>query len=102
MEKQVNETSIAYKADDGTVYLITPITPVAGVLGVTGIPAEAKKDLNYIWEDSGVSKLILFIPQEQPEYIKAARSAGFKQEGRLKKATLEGDLLVFGQYRKDG
>ena len=99
MDKQITETNLAYKNDDGTVYIITPITPVAGVLSCSGIPEDPKKDLAEIWEDSGVSKLVLFVPAEQQEYINAARSVGFKQEGRLKKATLEGDLLIFGQYR---
>lgn len=99
MERMVTDSGIVYQQDDGTVYVITPITPLAGVLGVTGIPENPKDDLKHIWEDSGVVKLILFVPDDQADYVKAARSAGFKQEGRLKKATIEGDLLVFGQYR---
>jgi hypothetical protein len=99
MEKKVTETGLAYGAEDGTVYLITPITPIAGVLGFTGEATNLPADLKHIWEDSLVSKLVLFVPAEQEEYIKIVRQAGFKQEGRLKKATIEGDLLVFGQYR---
>lgn len=99
MEKAVTNTNIAYQAEDGTVYVITPINAVAGILGVTGVSPTVKQDLAYIWEDCGVLKLILFVPAGQVEPIKAARAAGFKQEGRLKKAVEEGDLLVFGQYR---
>lgn len=101
MEKTVTDTSLLYRADDDTIYMITPITPIAGILGVTGVPESPKKDLRYIWKDSGVTKLILFIGDNEKDYISAARSAGFKQEGRLKKATPDGDLLVFGQYRKE-
>lgn len=99
MERMVTDTGVLYQQEDGTVYLITPITPIAGVLGVTGMPEDPRGDLKYIWEDSGIVKLILFCPADQPEYVKACRSVGFKQEGRLKNATPEGDLLVFGQYR---
>ena len=99
MEKRVEGNLIAYKAEDDTVYAITPLTGIAGVLVVSQIPANPKKDLDYIFADSGASKLILFVPAGAEDEKKVARSAGFKQEGRLKKAAPDGDLLVFGQYR---
>lgn len=99
MKKKEQGNAIAYQSDDATVYLVTAINPVAGILGASNLPENAKEDLDYIWEDSGATKLILFIPAEATDFIATARKLGFKQEGRLKKATPEGDLLVFGQYR---
>jgi hypothetical protein len=99
MERTVNGTTVAYKVDDETVYVITAINEVMGLLGATNIPANAKEHLALIWDDCGASKLIIFLPEEHTEHRAAARKLGFKQEGRLKKATPTGDLIIFGQYR---
>ena len=99
MERTVNGTTVAYKVDDETVYVITAINEIMGLLGATNIPEDAKEHLDIIWDDSGVSKLIIFINEEHAEHRAAARKLGFKQEGRLKKATPTGDLIIFGQYR---
>lgn len=99
MEKTRKGNSYVYLSSDDTLYTLTALTPVAALLGATQLPADAKADLEYIWNDSGVQKLVLFVPADQPEYIKTARGLGFKQEGRMKKALPDGDLLLFGQYR---
>ena len=99
MERTVEGNVVAYKTEDDTVYAITAINPAAGILGISQLPFNAKADIDYIFEDSGVQKLILFIPDEATNEKKIARNVGFKQEGRLKRATPTGDLLVFGQYR---
>lgn len=99
MERTVQGTSVAYKVDEETIYIISAINEITGLLGATNIPEDAKEHLDYIWKDSGVQKLIIFIGEEHEEHRLAARKLGFKQEGRLKKATVTGDLLIFGQYR---
>jgi len=100
MERTVEGNVVAYKAEDGTVYAITAINTVAGILGTSQIPVNPQKDLDFIWEDSGVQKLIVFVPADAEEHKTAIRAAGFTQECRLKKSTEEGDLLLFGQYRQ--
>jgi hypothetical protein len=99
MERTVNGTTVAYRVDEETVYVITAINEVTGLLGATNIPEDAKEHLDFIWKDSGVTKLIIFLGEEMEEQRAAARKLGFKQEGRLKKATPTGDLIIFGQYR---
>ena len=97
----VNENLVVYQNDAGNNYLLNIINPQAAILALDGLDASIDTDLEHIWEDRPVNKLIVFIPEEQKPMAKLARNLGFKQEGRLKKATPEGDLLVFGQYRLD-
>lgn len=99
MERTVEGNVVAYKTVDDTVYLITAINEAAGILAINQLPLNAKADIDHIFQDSGIQKLILFLPEEATSEKKIARNVGFKQEGRLKRATPTGDLLVFGQYR---
>jgi len=92
--------AIAFQNDEGMVYAVTPISDVAGFLGASGIPlGDVKSDLDFIFDNLDITKLVMFIEEHQIDMIKLARKVGFKQEGRLQKATSTGDLLVFGQYR---
>ncbi len=92
--------AIAFQNDEGMVYAVTPISDVAGFLGTSGIPmGDIKGDLDFIFQNLELTKLIMFVEEHQADVIKLVRKVGFKQEGRLKKATSTGDLLVFGQYR---
>jgi hypothetical protein len=100
MERKEVGTSIAFQNDESVIYLITPISDCAGVLGVTGVPvADPKADLEEMFQEDGLTKLVLFVEEHNTDFVKLARSLGFKQEGRLKKACSTGDYLVFGQYR---
>lgn len=99
MERTVNGNLAAYRIDDDTIYVVTMINEVAGLLAATNLHEDASQHVMEIWEDTGLQKLIIFCPDHQTEYKAAIKSAGFKQEGRLKRATPDGDLLVFGQYR---
>ena len=100
MEKKVGEGVVAYQNDEGTVYAVTPISDIAGFLAATALPLEdPKADLDFIFADTGLTKLVIFIEEHNVPFIKLARRLGFKQEGRLKKACSTGDFLVFGQYR---
>lgn len=101
MDKKVVDNNVAYQNDDGLIYALIPISPVAALIGFTDIPdsKKAKADFEEMFETSGFSKFILVIDEVDKYYVQAVRKLGFKQEGRLKKATPHGDLLVFGQYR---
>jgi hypothetical protein len=44
------------------------------------------------------ARFIAFLPADK-ELRGMTKKLGFKQEGRLKNASLAGDLLVLGQYR---
>jgi len=99
MERIVNGTTVAYKADEKTIYVITQVTDVAGLLAASSIHTNVSEHIDEIYEDSGLSKLIFFVQAENTDYRTVAKKLGFKQEGRLKKATPDGDLIIFGQYR---
>lgn len=101
MERKTVGNAIAFQNDEGVIYLITPISECAGFLVVTGVPVDhPREDLDEIFAEPGLTKLILFIDAGNDYFVKLARALGFKQEGRLKKASPAGDYLVFGQYRE--
>jgi hypothetical protein len=100
MERKEVGSAIAYQNDEGVIYLVSPISDCAGILGVTGVPvSDPKEDLDEIFQEEGLTKLVLFVEEHNDHFIKMARSLGFKQEGRLKNACSTGDYLVFGQFR---
>lgn len=97
MERKVEGNQVAYQGA-ATVYVITALNPVAGLLE-TSLIHTSSEELDFLYEDTGIQKLITAIPEEAVDHKAAARKLGFKQEGRLKRATPTGDLLMFGQYR---
>ncbi len=100
MERKEVGNAIAYQNDEGVIYLVTPISDCACILGVTGVPvADPQSDLEEIFSEPGLTKLVIFVEEGNEHFVTLARQLGFKQEGRLKRATTRGDLLVFGQYR---
>lgn len=101
MEVREVNGALAFQNDAGTIYVVTPISDCAAFLGVSGVPVgDPNEDLTFIYESvDWLTKLVLFVEENQKDLIKLTRSLGFKQEGRLKKASSTGDYLVFGQYR---
>ena len=89
-----------YLTETGTVWGATRLNEVMWMLGVIQTPSieEAKEVLEYIWNDTKATKFVSFLP-DGAELKALAKKLGFKQEGRLKKASPTGDLIVLGQYR---
>jgi hypothetical protein len=100
IRKEGNDTARVYLTETGTVWGATKLNEVMWMLGVIQNPSleEAREMLDYIWEDTGATKFIAFLPADK-ELRGMTKKLGFKQEGRLKNASLAGDLLVLGQYR---
>lgn len=95
-----SEAARVYLTETGTVWGATRLNDVMWMLGVIQTPSveEATEVLAFIWDDTGATKFVSFLP-DVAELKALAKKLGFKQEGRLKKASLTGDLLVLGQYR---
>lgn len=100
IRKEGTDVARVYLTETGTIWGVTQLNEVMWMIGVVQTPSldEAKEVLDYIWEDTGATKFIALVPEED-DIRKLAKKLGFKQEGRLKKASPTGDLLVLGQYR---
>lgn len=95
-----SDAARVYLTETGTVWGATRLNDVMWMLGVIQPPSfeEAEEVLQFIWNDTAAGKFVSFLPEDS-EIRSLAKKLGFKQEGRLKKASPTGDLLVLGQYR---
>jgi len=111
-----DDFTMEYEHDGKRLHLLWNNQAIVSIEGMNGIMAQvhiaalpevwgrgieiALAAKEWLFKNTGLEKLVAFIPDNNKLAIKLARDAGMKQEGRITKAFSKGfrlrDLIIFG------